>query len=189
VLWGALAVAGCGSSTSLLASSSTTTSPTRTAGSTSAGVRAPAPSVCSSSARADVARAASVSADAVSEKPGTSSQATPQCAFRAGSLKVLAIVDSGPQPYFRLERTVVEAQQQFGTVRLEPAPVHIGGLGLDADWFPKEMQIMTTDGDRLITVGVTWHKVPTKRRIALAKVIAHTYLGPLDRKAAYPNGS
>jgi hypothetical protein len=136
-----------------------------------------------------VARAASVSAGAVSEKAGTSSQATPQCVFRAGKVKVVAIVDSAPQAYFRLERTVVEAQQQFSTVRLEPAPVHVGGLGLDADWFPKEKQIMTTDGNRLITVGVAWHGMRRKQQIVLAKVIARMYLGPLNRKAADPNGS
>jgi hypothetical protein len=100
---------------------------------------------------------------------------------------VVAIVDSSPQPYFRLERTVVEATQQFSSAPL-PMPVHIGGLGLDADWFPQPRQIETTDGRRLITVGVVWHGVPTRRRIALAKVIARTYLGPLDKKAADPSG-
>jgi hypothetical protein len=157
--------------------------------STTRSAAAAARPVCSSSAREDVARAASVSVGGVSEKQGTSSEANPQCVFRARKLTVVAIVDSGPQAYYRLERTVVEASQQFSTVRLEPAPVHVGGLGLDADWFPKEKQIMTTDGNRLITVGVSWHGVSTKRQIALAKVVAHTYLGPNNPKAAIPNGS
>ncbi len=125
---------------------------------------------------------------AVTAKAGTSSQATPQCVFRAGKLKVVAMADSSPQPYFRLERTVVESQQQFSSVPL-PQTRHIDGLGLDAQWFPGDQQLMTTDGRRLITVGVARHGWTTKQRIALSVVIARTYLGPLDRKAADPNGS
>lgn len=135
-----------------------------------------------------MAREASVPATAVGAKAGTSSQATPQCVFRAGKLKVVAMVDSSPQPYFRLERTVVEAQQQFSSVPL-PEPKHIDGLGLDAQWFPGDQQLMTTDGRHLITVGVVRHGSTTRQRIALSVVIARTYLGPLDRKAAFPNGS
>jgi hypothetical protein len=122
-----------------------------------------------------------MSAGALTATPGTSSEAVPQCVFRASRAKVVAIVDSGPQAYFRLERAVEEAGQKFSTVRLEPAPVHVDGLGLDADWFPKEKQLETTDGRRLITVAVDWHGVPAKRQIALAKATARTYLGPLDR--------
>jgi hypothetical protein len=169
----ALAFAGCGSS----------------ARSTTHAAAKPRSTVCLPAARVVVARSLSVSAGALSAARGTSSEAVPQCVFRAPRAKVVAIVDSGAQAYFRLERAVVEASQQFSAVRLEPAPVHVGGLGLDADWFPKEKQLETTDGVRLITVTVNWNGVPKARQIALAKATARTYLGPLDRKAAYPNGS
>src|SRR5205823_3416127 len=96
----------------------------------------------------------------ISVTPGISNSAVPRCVFGIGKRQVTALVDSGPQPYFRLERTIVEDAQQFSTVRLEPAPVHVGGLGLDASWFPGEQQLMTTDGRRLITVIVKWHGVP-----------------------------
>jgi hypothetical protein len=176
-----LALAGCGGTTLLQPSSTTTTT-------TPAAHRASKPVVCVPAARAALARSLASSEAGITSRAGTSNEATPQCTFRAGKVKVVAIVDSAPQPYFRLERTVVEAAQQFSSAPL-PMPVHIGGLGLDADWFPQPEQIETTDGRRLITVGVVWHGVPTKQRIALAKVIARTYLGPLDKKAADPNGS
>lgn len=178
----ALALASCGG-TSLLH--------TGTGGSTTtAARRASKPVVCAPAAEAALARSlsGSVASGTITAKAGTSSEATPQCTFRAGKVKVVAILDSAPQPYFRLERTVEEATQQFSSAPL-PMPVHLGGLGLDADWFPQPKQIETTDGRRLITVTVAWHGVPTKRQVALAKVIARTYLGPLDRKAADPPGS
>jgi hypothetical protein len=144
--------------------------------------------VCAPAAQAIVAQAASVAVADVSTKAGTSSQATPQCVMRAPKLKVVAIVDSAPQAYFRLERAVVEAEQQFSSVPL-PQVKHLNGLGLDAQWFPQQNQLETTDGRRLITIAVTWHGHPLKRQIALAEQTARTYLGPLDRKAADPNGS
>jgi hypothetical protein len=178
----ATALAGCGGSNVLQSSASTEAS------STTATHASSKPVVCAPAARAALAHALSMTSAGVTERAGTSNEATPQCTFRAGKVEVVAIVDSAPQPYFRLERTVVEATQQFSSAPL-PMPVHIGGLGLDADWFPQPKQLETTDGRRLITVGVVWHGVPTKLRVALAKVIARTYLGPLDRKAADPNGS
>jgi hypothetical protein len=174
-----LALAGCGGTTLLQ---------TGTGGSaTQPAHRASKPGVCAPAARAALARALSSSEEGIAARAGTSNEATPQCTFRAGGVAVVAIVDSAPQPYFRLERTVVEATQQFSSAPL-PMPAHIGGLGLDADWFPQPQQLETTDGRRLITVGVVWHGVPARRRIALAKVVARTYLGPLDRKAADPAG-
>jgi hypothetical protein len=98
-------------------------------------------------------------------------------------------VDSAPQAYSRLERAAVEAAQQFGAVRLEPAPVNVAGLGLDAYWFPKEREVMTTDGVRLITVGVTWGGVGEGRLRAAAEAVAHAFLGRLRPQAANPNGS
>jgi hypothetical protein len=102
---------------------------------------------------------------------------------------VTAIVDSGPQPYFLLERTIVEDSQQFSTVALEPAPVHVPRLGLDASWFPGEQQVMTTDGARLIAVAVSSRGSSQARRRELATATARTYLGPFRPQAADPDGS
>jgi len=93
-------------------------------------------------------------------------------------VRVTVIVDAGAQPYFRLERTAVEAQQVFSSVREAPAPVQIPHLGLDADWFPDQQQMMTTDGRRLITAAVSWRHVPAARRRKLAAEAARAYLGP-----------
>lgn len=144
-------------------------------GAPSTTVRASRPSVCVPAARATVARASGASV--FSQRQSTGNNAQPQCTYRAGHLTVVANVDSSPQPYDRLERAVVEAQQQFGAVRTEPPPQRMGGLGLDADWFPRERQLMTTDGRKLITVTVTWRGGSKPQMRALARAVARIYLG------------
>ncbi len=91
-------------------------------------------------------------------------------------------VDSSPQPYARLERAIVEAGQQFGVVRGFAAPVTVPKLGLDASWFPDLHDVMTTDGNALITATVSWPHVSQARRRALATIAARAYLGKLNRK-------
>jgi hypothetical protein len=68
--------------------------------------------------------------------------------------------------------------------------VQIPHLGLDADWFPQEQQIMTTDGHKLITAAVVWRRSKAAERRALAETAARAYLGMLQGKAAhgYPSG-
>jgi hypothetical protein len=90
-------------------------------------------------------------------------------------LRVVVNVDASPQPYTRLERTIVEAGQQFGTVRSFAAPVAVGGLGLDAAWLPDQDELITADQRRLITVTVSW-KGSRRPRQALARALAHRYL-------------
>jgi hypothetical protein len=121
----------------------------------------------------------------------TSNSDVPECDYTVSArhLKLAVTLDSEPQAYFRLERTAVEASQQFGTVRVEPAPEAIVGLGLDAWWFPGERKVMTTDGVRLITVSVRWPEVGKDRERALGKSVARVFLGPLHPEAAKPNGS
>jgi hypothetical protein len=169
----ALLVLGCGHSSSVT---------------THAAARPASP--CLPAARATVASYLRAASAAVGTTPGISNSAVPQCVFRAGKVRVTALVDSGAQPFFRLERTIVEDSQQFSTVRLEPAPEHVSQLGLDAAWFPGEQQVMTTDGRRLITAAVDWPGVPGGRRRALATAVARMYLGPQRPKAAsgYPSG-
>jgi hypothetical protein len=112
----------------------------------------------------------------------------PQCAFSAelnGGARVLVVanVDSAPQAFFRLERTAVEAAQNFTSPRVVPAPQHVTGLGLDADWFPSGQHLMTRDGNRLIDVAVTWQGASPARKQGLAEAVARAYLGRLNYHA------
>jgi hypothetical protein len=81
------------------------------------------------------------------------------------------------EAYQRLERTIVEDGQQFGTVRSFAAPIAVPGLGLDAAWVPDQSSLITTDGRRLISVRVSWAARGAPRR-ALAQALARRYLGP-----------
>lgn len=123
----------------------------------------------------------------------------PQCSFQARlgdgqRVTVVANLDSGPSPYFRLERTVVEQAQVFAPTPLISPPVGILGLGLAADWFPEEKQLMTTDGRRLITISFNWPGATQKREQAVAEAVARPYLKKLTAKQAeavangYPSG-
>jgi hypothetical protein len=138
--------------------------------------QAKAPSVCLPAARAKVASFLGHPPAAIVTKQGTGNNGMPQCSFRAGRVDLTANVDTAPQAYFRLERTVVEETQQFSTTR-EVAPAQrIAKLGLDADWFPAEQQLMTTDGKQLLTVTVKWPDSTHARQRALAKAVARAYL-------------
>lgn len=87
-------------------------------------------------------------------------------------------VDTDPQPYFVLERTAVEASQQFATVREVAAPVQVPHIGLDAYWYADAQQFQTTDGVRLITVTVSGVGAAARQeRLAIAA--ARPYLGKL----------
>ncbi len=69
---------------------------------------------------------------------------------------------------------------------MAPAPQDISGVGLDADWFPPQQHLMTTDGVRLITATVDWPAMPGSRRIAIAIAMARPYLGALHPEAVNP---
>lgn len=103
----------------------------------------------------------------------------PQCAFHAvagsSDVRVTANVDTAPQTYLRLERTVEEAVQHFSSAH-GANPQDISGLGLDADWFPDQQQLMTANKTQLVTVTVKWPAAPPTRRQALAELVARTYL-------------
>jgi hypothetical protein len=134
---------------------------------------------CQTRARAIVAQLLGVGATAVSAAVSTGNNGSPQCTYAAGRRSLLVNVDTTPQPYFILERTAVEAAQQFATVRTTPLPAHVGGIGLDAYWFPALNQFMTTDGVRLIAVTVSVPGATQARRIAAGKAVARPYLGRL----------
>ena len=162
--------AGCGSTSS---SSSTSTTPAKHA----------APPVCVPGAIDAVARYLDVSPASIARATQTGNNAMPQCSLRAHpaharKIHLVANIYDGPQPYFVLERTAVEAGQQFTSKRMIAAPVSVAGLGLDADWFPAEKRLMSTDGKRLITVTVDWHGVPGARQRVIARAALVPYLRP-----------
>jgi hypothetical protein len=154
----------------------------------------PAGAVCIPATREALARFLEVSPARIKLAASVASNAMPQCALvapAATSGRVVTVtvnVDNSPQPYFRLERTAVEAEQVFTPTRLVPAPVNITGVGLDAYWFPAQSQFMTTDGSRLITVSVTSPPIPQRREVPLAEELSRVYLRHYSTARASANG-
>jgi hypothetical protein len=140
------------------------------------------PVVCVPSARPTLAAHLRVPLSVVSQAISKGNNGMPQCVLkvsRSGQrpVQVTANLDNGAQPYFRLERTSVEASQQFGTERLYAAPDLIMGLGLDAYWYPDANYVQTTDGVRLITVTVGWPGSSQAQRRALSVAVARGFIG------------
>ncbi len=133
------------------------------------------PSVCLPRASGIIAGFARVPAASTRSVAATGNDSQPECRFSAKGLRVVVNLDSSPQPYTRLERTIVEAGQQFGTVRSFAAPVAVGGTGLDAAWLPDQNQLITADQRRLISVRISWTG-PHRPRLALARSLARLYL-------------
>ncbi len=113
------------------------------------------------------------------------SNGSPECVYAMGKSSVVVNVNNTPQAYFLLERTEVEASQQFGLVRAVAAPYDVPGVGLDAWWFPAESQFLTTDGVNLLTVTVTIPHAPAKRLPQVGKAAARPYLGKLVQPPGY----
>jgi hypothetical protein len=146
-----------------------------------------------------MARFLAVPEAAIAVASSKGNNGSPQCSFSArvsgGSrVGVRANVENTPQPYFVLERTIVEASQIFGARRLTPAPVAIPSLGLEASWFPAQQWLMATDGYRLITTTINWRGAKLNRKIALAESVTRPYLHTPHGKVAqaiadgYPSG-
>jgi hypothetical protein len=176
-----LLLAGCGGSATTTHSTSSESAAQRTA------------ALCRPDARQAMARFLSVPPTSIALAASTGNNAMPQCTFKAGGaarrpIVLIANVDSGPQPYFVLERTAVEATQQFTAKRMIAAPQDVSGLGLDADWFPAETQLMATDGHRLITVSVSWHGASQARKRAIAETLTRPYLRPRKNSASAAKG-
>jgi hypothetical protein len=149
------------------------------------------PAVCAPAARTATASSLSVAPGTIAASTSTGNNGSPQCTFKAQTaagarVRLVANVNSGPQPYFILERTAIEASQQFGTGGFSNAAVPVSGLGIDAYWFAGTTQLMSTDGVRLITVTVSWHGVTQRQRRALATAVSRTYLRA--RKHGQANG-
>jgi len=97
---------------------------------------------------------------------------------------VLVNVETGPQPYFILERTAIENNQTFTAKPTHPPATSVPGLGLEADWFPQYPYLIATDGHRLVTVTVTLPHNPERLERALAIRITLPYLHTPHGKAA-----
>jgi hypothetical protein len=168
----ALTVVGCGGSSHKAVSASK--------------AKASPPPVCRPQASVAVAAMLGVNESSVVRHAGVGSNGAPECRFHAvvagRKVAVVVNVDSSPQPYARLERAIVEAGQQFGAVRGFTPPVTVPKLGIDASWFPDSRDVMTTDGNALITATVVWPHASQARRRALATAAARAYIGKLNKK-------
>ena len=171
-----LALVGCG------------TSSRSSATSTKAAAHPKLPPVCAPAARVVIARDTGVGGGALEARATTGSNAEPECHFRGPGVSVAVNIDSSPQPYQRLERTIDEDGQQFGSERNFTPPVTVPKLGLDAAWVPDQSKLLTTDGRSLLTITVAWRGEKGARQIALATLVARRYLGKPIPKGAVPTG-
>ena len=177
----AVALTGCGSSSGGERASSNTPPP--------AAAEPPVPRLtpaCSPRARANLARLASRPAGSVEASAFTASNGAESCRLRAG-LTAIVRLDSAPQPYMRMEREVVEFGQNVDWTRVPAGayPRTIAHLGLDADWFPLQSRLLTTDGVRLVTVKMRAPSALPSARREMAVGLARVYLGPLRRPPGY----
>jgi hypothetical protein len=154
----ALAIAGCGQSSEKPAH------PARAAATPKPAAAGPC--------RAAVGAAVSGSGVRTRVTDATPGQAT--CVYTAPRLRVDVTVDSNPQAQFRFDRAVVERGQNavWSHTMKASMPRLLNRLGVGADWFPAEHQLLTTDGKRLITVEV----VKGKARLRLARRVARAEL-------------
>lgn len=171
-----LALVGCGTTSRSSATS------TKTA------MHPKPPLVCMPAAGVVIARVTGVAAGALGARATTGSNSEPECDFRGPGVSVAVNVDSSPQPYQRLERTIDEDGQQFGTVRDFAPPVTVPKLGLDAAWVPDQSMLLTTDGRNLLSITVAWRGKKQARQIALATLVARKYLGRSIPSGAVPTG-
>jgi hypothetical protein len=155
----------------------------------------PAQIVCQPSSQDAVALFLGVQPSTIGRARSVGNNSMPQCTFTAQlapkkRVTLLVNYNNGPQPYFVLERTAIEASQVFTPNRMVAAPVAVTGLGIEADWFPATNQLMATDGIKLITVNVTWRGTKVARQRALAEALTRTYLKHPKTAAAngYPSG-
>jgi hypothetical protein len=184
----ALAVLGCGSTSRHSSSAAHQASAaSRHSTSTAHQTSAAKPSACRPGALAALQAALRVPASAMHTRVTTDNSDQPECVFSvpARRLRMSVSVSTEPQPYAVLERQAEEASQMFTPTRLSPAPQHVERLGLDAQWFPEEEQLLTTDAVRLITVTIVrWPGESQARWKRLAAAAARPYLGRLRPKLA-----
>jgi hypothetical protein len=139
-------------------------------------------SICRAGAQQLVAHTLGLSPNRVAAAASKGNNGMPQCSFRApptggGRLEVTVNVDTSPQPYMVLARTIEERSQGFTPTTVLSAPVAVMGLGLEASWFPDESALMSTDGVRLVTVTLRGSRAKQAAKIRFATRISRLYLG------------
>jgi hypothetical protein len=177
----AVALIGCGSSTSgRVASTTPTPSPPQTT-TVAAASQKPLPQPCSHRAQS------AIPGGVTSAKPFTARSSAASCRLEGPELSAVVMMDSAPQPYYREEREVVEFGQNvdWSKVPASAYPRTIKHLGLDANWFPLQSRLLTTDGVRLVTVKLHAPDIERAERRAIAVKMAGVYLGPLVKPPGY----
>jgi hypothetical protein len=99
----------------------------------------PGSAACNVGAKGAMAVFLRIPAQQISTSEATGTTGNPQCTYVEGRgrrrIKLLADYYTGPQPYFILERTAIEASQVFVPTRTVPPPQTVN-MGLEADCFP-----------------------------------------------------
>jgi hypothetical protein len=166
----ALAIGGCGGGAA----------PVRHRAASAAG------GACTSRALATLAAATAIPASAIANARFIATDGSAGCRFSAARaagdpLAVTVEIDTAPQAYQHLDREVVEYSQ--GVIWFHEGehayPRSISGLGLEADWFPAEDKLMTTDGVRIVRVVVSSAPRRAGTGETLATKLARRYLGRL----------
>jgi hypothetical protein len=84
----------------------------------------------------------------------------------------------------RFSRAVVERDQNaLWSHDKTHAPRLLQGIGQGADWFPADRELLATDGRRLLSVSLLHAELPSRRALALAKVVARRTLARLGASA------
>jgi hypothetical protein len=160
--------------------------------------RAGLDAICRSGALSAFAHDLGVDTASVSFGHSTGGNGMPQCTFSADAMdrhiSALVNIDDGPQVEFRIERTLVEAQQLFG-----PPPPHwmppIGlyRLGPYAAWYPVLQTLMATNGKDLLSITVTWPGAGRYVKVKLGRAVIGPYMKhgrkiPGNANVGYPSG-
>ncbi len=143
-------------------------------GSSASALRAP----CQAHARAVIAAAVHLRPTLLTAVRGVGNNSYPQCTYSARGVSVTVNVYDGPQTYFLVERTAIEAGQQAGFSGGQSAVpvVQVNGIGEEAFWFPGRSEFLTTDGHRMIDVTVGPEHEPPAALQALGEIAARPYL-------------
>ena len=134
---------------------------------------------CQARGLAAAATALAAKSAAVKMTVSTGSNGSPQCTYAAAGRAIVANIDATSQAYFIVERTAIEASQQFAPIPQATLPVEVDHVGLEAFWFPAFKRFETTDGVSVIQVTVDWPGVSQAREKAVGTAVGRTYLGKL----------
>ena len=134
-------------------------------------------SACAHRARAEF--------EATKAQPYRASNGADACRMRGPGREAVVLLDSAPQPYFRMEREQVEFWQnvEWSHKAARAAPYPETSLGLGGYWFPLQRRLLTTDGVRLITIKLRLPDPAASKRLATR--LANVYLGPLRKLPGY----